>query len=42
MSDYGTDLIVLTPSASVPIPAIIANAGKRASRKPSSGSESEQ
>ena len=33
MSEHGTDLIVLTPFASVPVPAIIANAGKRAARR---------
>jgi hypothetical protein len=33
MSEHGTDLIVLTPFVSVPVPAIIANAGKRAARR---------
>jgi site-specific recombinase XerD len=33
MSEHGADLIVLTPSARVPVPAIIASAGKRASRR---------
>jgi hypothetical protein len=33
MSEHGTDLTVLTPSVSVPVPAIIAKSGKRASRR---------
>jgi integrase/recombinase XerD len=33
MAEHGADLIVLTPSASVPVSAIIANAGRRASRR---------
>jgi integrase/recombinase XerD len=33
MPEHGADLIVLTPAAGVPVPAIIARAGKRASRR---------
>jgi hypothetical protein len=33
MSERGSDLIVLAPSAGVPVPPIIASAGRRASRR---------
>jgi hypothetical protein len=33
MAERSADLIVLTPSAGVSVPAIIASAGKRASRR---------
>jgi hypothetical protein len=33
MAEHGAELIVLTPAASVPLPALIAGAGKRAARR---------